>query len=453
VPLGPLRLGIPDRLAGAPLPRRLAWVTAARLLFLTALLALLGVFYLRQQPRLESFSIQVALFTLGVSFGLAGVYAALLRAGRHLERVGELQLVFDQLTWTVVVYLSGGAASGATSFYGLSCLVGAILTGLRGAAVAALSGGAAYGVLVTLLQARLLEPPPDQPQQLYRMGGDELAYHVLVNLLVLVVVTLLAGYLAERLRLTGGRLVQAEERAEQAERMAMLGRLAAGLAHEIRNPLGSIAGSIQLLKTGPTLSEEDRQLCEIVHREAARLNDLVTDMTDLARPRAPQFADVDAAAVAREVVELASKSGRAATDVEVSYAGARRALIRADGAQLRQLVWNLVRNAVQASSAGDTVRVSVTVADGRARLEVEDRGAGIDEQARERLFDAFFTTRSQGTGMGLAVVKRIADEHGFEIQVISREGEGALFRVDLGSCLGEQLAEAEPLSPQADVPP
>jgi signal transduction histidine kinase len=437
------QLGIPDRLAGAPLPRRLAWVTGARLLFLTALLALLGAFYLRGGARLGSFSIQVALVTLTVSFALAGVYATLLRSGRYLERVGEVQLVLDQITWTIVVYLSGGASSGATSFYGLSCLVGATLTGLRGAAIAGVAGGICYGTLAALLHFRVLPPPPDQPPQLYRLTTDEIAYHGLVNLLVLVVVTLLAGYLAERLRLTGGRLVQAEERAEQAERMAMLGRLAAGLAHEIRNPLGSIAGSIQLLRTASGLSDEDRQLCEIVQREAARLNDLVTDMMDLARPRKPQIGRVDAAQIAREVVELASKSGRAVSDVEVVYSGSERATVSADGAQLRQLVWNLVRNAVQASSAGDTVRVEVEAVDGRIRLQVADRGIGIDDEAKSRLFDAFFTTRSQGTGVGLAVVKRIADEHGFRIDVLSREGAGATFHVDLGESVSEPEGEAE----------
>ena len=102
-------------------------------------------------------------------------------------------------------------------------------------------------------------------------------------------------------------------------------------------------------------------------------------------------------------------------------------------AQLRQLAWNLVRNAVQASSAGDAVRVRVQRdARDHAVLEVSDRGIGIDEQAKVRLFDAFFTTRSQGTGVGLAVVKRIADEHGFSIEVTSERGRGATFRVDLG---------------------
>ena len=426
------RLGIPDSLAQAPLPRRLALVTGARLLVLMAPLALIGIFHLRGGFSIGSFTVLAALATVAASFALAGIYAAVLRTGRHLELLAHAQLVADQFVWTVVVYLSGGASSGATSFYGLTCLLGAILTGLRGAAFAAVAGSVCYGTLVLLLQYRVLAIPPDQPAALYRLTADEVSYYLLVNLLVIVVVTLLAAYLAERLRLTGGELERARERAEQAERMAALGRLAAGLAHEIRNPLGSIAGSIQLLKAGTALDQEDRQLCEIVQREAARLNDLVTDMMDLARPRRPDFTSADAVSVAREVVALASTSGRAVTDVEVVYGGLERAVVRADGAQLRQLVWNLVRNAVQASSAGDRVVVTVEADGAHAELTVQDNGVGIDESAKSRLFDAFFTTRSQGTGVGLAVVKRIADEHGFSIDVESSEGKGAKFTVDLG---------------------
>jgi two-component system, NtrC family, sensor histidine kinase HydH len=172
---------------------------------------------------------------------------------------------------------------------------------------------------------------------------------------------------------------------------------------------------------------------------------------DLARPRKPTITTIDAAALAREVVELTSTSGRAVSDVTVVYEGDATALIRADGAQIRQLAWNLVRNAVQASSAGDAVHVRVS-RDPRdhAVLEVSDRGIGIDEQAKVRLFDAFFTTRSQGTGVGLAVVKRIADEHGFSIEVTSERGSGATFRVDLGAIV--TMAAAEPdTDPRAET--
>jgi signal transduction histidine kinase len=301
-----------------------------------------------------------------------------------------------------------------------------------------------------LLSGGWLAPPPDQPPVVYQVSASELPFFVLVNLLALVVVTLLAGYLAERLRRTGGQLAVARERVEQAERMAALGRLAAGLAHEIRNPLSSIAGSVQLLKSGSHLDQEDRQLCEIVQREAARLNDLVTDMMDLARPRKPAPVAVNLAAVAAEVVRLVSSVGRASSDVSVDYSGPERVMIHADPGQLRQLVWNLVRNAVQASSAGDEVRVRVhRDAEGRVEFSVADEGIGIDPRSREQLFDAFFTTRSKGTGVGLAVVKRIADEHGFSIDVESERGHGAIFRVSMGLAPSVAGTAAEPDGPES----
>ena len=425
-----LTLGIPEIVGSAALPRRLAWLTGARLLFMSIALALVGSLYLGGQYDSRHYTLRVGLFTFGGGFVMTTLYAAILRRARNVELLADAQLVLDQLTWTVVVYLTGGAASGATSFYGLSCLVGAALTGLRGAGVAAISGGICYGALVTALAKRWILPPPDQPSGMYLPSSEELSFYVTVNLLVLVVVMLLAGTLAERLRWTGGELIAATERADQAERMAALGRLAAGLAHEIRNPLGSIAGSVQLLRSGKGLDEEDRQLCEIIQREANRLNDLVTDMVDLSKPRQPDWAVVDAATIAREVVALASKSGRAVSDVHVLFStDGKPALVRADSAQLRQLVWNLVRNAVQASEAGEEVRVSVTLQAQGVELAVVDHGVGIDEAQMPRLFDAFFTTRSQGSGVGLAVVKRIADEHGFLIHVKSEAGRGAAFRV------------------------
>jgi signal transduction histidine kinase len=364
---------------------------------------------------------------------VAGAYAVLLRLGRFLPLVADAQLVLDQLTWTVVAYVTGGATSGATSFYGLTCLVGAALSGFRGAALAAVSGALLYATMASGLQSGWLPIPTDQAAAVYELDSADFRFYLAANLFVLLLVALLAGTLAERLRWTGGALVEATERADRAERMAALGRLAAGLAHEIRNPLGSIAGSVQLLKTGSGLTAEDRQLCEIIEREANRLNDLVSDMMDLSRPRKPQVLLVDLAQTAREVVELGSRSGRAASDVDLRYEGPAALLVQADSGMLRQLVWNLVRNAVQASSPGELVRVVVTErADGSAELAVVDRGVGIDEKAKERLFDAFFTTRSHGTGVGLAVVKRIADEHGFSIEVESGTNQGATFRVQLG---------------------
>lgn len=423
-------------LAGtAPLARRLAWVTAARLVLLSLLLGLLGLLNVKSPLAWDTFTSQTALATLAVAFAVTALYAALLRNGRHMQRLVVLQLVVDPVLWTVIVYLSGGPSSGATSLYGLSCLTGAMLTGFRGAALAFGTGVVCFAALLAGLWSGVVRPPPDQPAYVYHAQSDEWLYAVVVHLLAMFVVTVLAGNLAERLRVTGGQLALAEERADHAERLAVLGRVATALAHEIRNPLGSISGSIQLLRVNTALSAEDQRLCAIIVREASRLDDLVTDMMNLARPQRPMRVAVDAAATAREVVELASKSGRAVSDVLVRYSGVERAPITADAAMLRQLIWNLVRNAVQASSAGSVVTVTVRTGEGpnaHAELCVQDHGVGLSEEAKERIFDAFFTTRAQGTGVGLAVVKRIADDHGFSIAVESESGQGASFTVGLG---------------------
>ncbi len=422
-------LGVSESTPEIPLARRIAVLTGARLVFLTVLLAALVLLYGPRRLDVEGVTVRVATLTLAIAYALAAVYAAVLRTGRGLRPLADVQTVLDQATWTVIVYLSGGATSGAMSFYGLSCVAGAALTGLRGAAIAAIAAIVMFVPMSIGLGLGWLPPPSDQPIGVYLMGRTELAYHVSLNALVLVVVMLLSGYLAERLRLTGGQLFAAEVRAAEAERLALIGRLASGLAHEIRNPLGAIAGSIQLLRESPELSREDRELCDLVRREAGRLDELVSDMLDLSRPRPLARQLFDLATLAREVVALAGRTGRAATDVEVVYVGCERALIHADPSQFRQLIWNLVRNAVQASGSGDVVTVGVEEQESTVLLSVEDEGEGIEPGATEQLFDAFFTTRSHGTGVGLAVVKRIADDHGFSLEVRSARARGAIFAV------------------------
>lgn len=433
--------------AESPLERRLTWLTGLRLLVLTIFLVFTSIFYLRGHS-ITSYSSLSSLLTVGTAYFLAAVYASLLRVRRALTAVARVQLVTDQLTWTAMVYISGGATSGATSLYGLTCLSGAILLGTEGGLVAALSGAGAYITLCGAFALRLIAPPPDQPIGVYTTKWADMGFPLFVNLLALCVVTLLASYLAERLRVTGGHLEEATARAEQAERLAALGRLAAGLAHEIRNPLGAIAGSIELLRTGGTLGEDDQKLCEIVEREAARLNDLVGDMLDLSRPRPPAPTTVDLAAVARDLVTLAAKSGRGA-DVCVRYEGPASAPVLADAAHLRQVVWNLMRNAIQASAPGDEVTVRTRDGAGGERLlEVSDHGPGLTREARARLFDAFFTTRGHGMGIGLAVVKRIVDDHGFEVEVES-DGTGTTFRVRIPR---QSALEAVEPAPSSSIP-
>jgi signal transduction histidine kinase len=407
--------------------RRLTGLTAARLALYLALLGAVAGFHLRGDATAYPSSLRIVALALSAAFASTGIFAAWLRRRQGLAALAWTQLVVDQAFWTVLVYLSGGPGSGATTFYGLSCVLAAVTLGATGAIVGALLGAALFLALVAGLATGAIAEPIDQPAFVWRPEQD--VYSTLVSLLALFVVALLAAYLARRLQAESGRLALVTERAERAERLAALGRIATALAHEIRNPLGSISGSIEIIREAPGLGDDERRLCEIVRSEVARLNDLVSDMMDLARPRAPTIERTDLALIAQDVVRLARRSGRAEHDVPLDYEGEASVEIAIDAALVRQLVWNLVRNAIQASGAGAPVHVRVRRAQAGGVVEVEDRGAGIAPEMRGRIFDAFVTTRAHGVGIGLAVVKQIADAHGAAIEVDDTPGGGTTFRV------------------------
>jgi two-component system sensor histidine kinase PilS (NtrC family) len=208
--------------------------------------------------------------------------------------------------------------------------------------------------------------------------------------------------------------------------------MAAGIAHEIRNPLASISGSLELLSSAQHLEADDRKLMDIALREIERLDALITDFLAYARPRPPQLETIDLGA---EIESLASSiraltAGEPAPALRVLEAGSGL-WIQADRDQLISVLWNLVRNAHE---AGESRPVEVAVGrqeDERVYLLVTDRGAGIAEEHLAKIFEPFFTTKQRGTGLGLATVHRIIQQHGGTIEVRSASGQGTTFSIVL----------------------
>jgi two-component system sensor histidine kinase PilS (NtrC family) len=197
---------------------------------------------------------------------------------------------------------------------------------------------------------------------------------------------------------------------QRAERLAAVGRLAAGIAHEIRNPLAAISGSIELLaQTMQSDGAENKQLMSIVIREVDRLNGLITELLEFARPRALEMQRLDVAATMSEMLKVFENDKRLGeAKVELHVDGAP--LVDADPAQLRQVVWNLLRTAAEAAPE-KPISVDVRADDERVSLTIRDRGPGIAAEHRARIFEPFFSTKDGGTGLGLATVHRIVDEH------------------------------------------
>lgn len=219
----------------------------------------------------------------------------------------------------------------------------------------------------------------------------------------------------------------------RAERLATVGQLAAGVAHEIRNPLASISGSIELLRGAPA-SDDDRALMAIVHREVQRLNELIGELLDYANPRPNQPVEFDLGVLVRETLQVA-RADQGFTDIELACQTDDPLMISADPAKLRQVLWNLVRNAADAAASGGKHVVVEARRDGDgATISVVDDGPGIPPEKLSRIFDPFFTTKQRGTGLGLAQCHAIVIEHGGSIDVESApsaHGNGAKMVVRL----------------------
>ncbi len=224
-----------------------------------------------------------------------------------------------------------------------------------------------------------------------------------------------------------------EESVRRKDRLAAVGRVAAGLAHEIRNPLGAMRGAIQVLESKMPAESVETDLMDIILKESDRLNSIITNFLGYARPMAATFTDTNVGEAINDTITLLKHS----PDVEEHHnlavdIGSDPIIISADLTQLKQIFWNLARNALQAMPNGGELRVGVeSVPNDRIRITFEDTGKGMSPEQVEQLFEPFSNSTTGGTGLGLSIVYQIVKDHNGAINVRSREGEGTVITLDL----------------------
>lgn len=223
-----------------------------------------------------------------------------------------------------------------------------------------------------------------------------------------------------------------EETSRRQDRMAAVGRLAASIAHEIRNPLAAMRGSIQMLRSEMDVNTEQAQLMEIILRESDRLNKIVADYLNYARPRPAELKNVDISALVADTFKLLRNSAELSSGhVLEEDLPNRPAIVSGDPEQLKQVCWNIARNALKSMPDGGKFSVSLAELDGnRLRLSFSDSGCGMMPEQVERLFEPF-TSTTGGTGLGLSIVYQIIRDHSGTINVRSRQGEGTTITIEL----------------------
>jgi len=223
-----------------------------------------------------------------------------------------------------------------------------------------------------------------------------------------------------------------EETSRRQDRMAAVGRLAASIAHEIRNPLAAMRGSIQMLRSEMDGNTEQAQLMEIIMRESDRLNKIVADYLNYARPRPAELKNVDISALVADTFKLLRNSAElSSSHLLKEDLPDRPAIVSGDPEQLKQVCWNIARNALKSMPDGGTFSVSLNDVDGnRLRLSFTDTGCGMSPEQVERLFEPF-TSTTGGTGLGLSIVYQIIRDHSGTINVRSRLKEGTTITIEL----------------------
>lgn len=298
--------------------------------------------------------------------------------------------------------------------------------------------GLAGACLATILYA---------PHVIHAWSGEHEEFMVsqLIEMATFFVITCTAGILADhergqrkkvedtasRLAQTNRQLQELFEQLRRAERLSALGELAAGLAHEIRNPLGSFEGALRIVSR-PELPEDTRQ--EFRHMalsEVDRLKGLVSNFLDFARPPTSRPSRTSPVALLQSVEHLVSETAGLAHVVIHTQAQVDLPEVMLDPQQIKQVLLNLVLNSIQAMPGGGRAILRASTRQEAVIFEVEDEGVGIREEDMERIFDPFFTTRPNGTGLGLSVASRIVSQHGGQIRARKNPTRGTTFTIEI----------------------
>ncbi|MFQ5717208.1 MAG: nitrogen regulation protein NR(II), partial [Nitrospinales bacterium] len=238
-------------------------------------------------------------------------------------------------------------------------------------------------------------------------------------------------------------LREMEKKIAQSEKLAEVGKISAGLAHEVRNPLASLSGSIQVIGKGLKLQGVYKRLMEIVLQETERLNAIVSDFLNYAHHGPSRNALIDFAQIIRDVITLLKNSDEYHPSITIDFKPEKeRFLFKGDERQIKQMVWNLCINGLQAMSSGGTLEIQLRRVGQFSRsayrsdcgglvLTVRDEGCGIPEDKKSSIFDPFFTTKENGVGLGLATVSQVVNYNEGYIEVGSEANQGALFTVFL----------------------
>ena len=415
------------------LSHKLKWLTFFRIIFTLLLLGSTIILHFGESPSPLASPLLVLYGIIAGVFLLSFFYALILQRVKRKVIFAYIQIGIDTFVVTLIIFVTGSFSSIFSFLYLVVIIYSSMLIFRRGSMVMASLCSIQYGIMIDLEYYGILNPfVLEGGSVAVNYAWSQVFYKIIITMLACFAVAFLSGFLSEQLKKTKKELSALEDRIKRVEKLAYMGEMAASIAHEIKNPLASLAGSIQIIKQEIQCDSEIDKLMQIVLRETDRLSDLANNFLLFAKPPAGKIEQIELGSVLTEAVKLIEKDSACSGKISISIDLSSDIWIEMDPFHLRQVLWNLILNAAEAIENGGIIKIETyPLKHNYAGIKISDDGCGMSRELIKSIFNPFFTTKRNGTGLGLSIVHSILEFYNTWLDVESEVDHGTTVTLKL----------------------
>jgi len=409
---------------------QIKWIVLSRIIFTIIMIVSCLVFSLGEnlsffaQPFFVLYNIAAGILMLSI------VYLIWLNKFKKKLALAYFQTIADTIIVTAIIFVTGSYDSIFTFLYLVVIIYTSMLLLQKGSLIIATISCLQYGILIELEYYKIITPFLDSYFLSNTVNESHIIYRIIIVIVACFAVAILSGILSLQLKGARQDLKIAQEHLKRVEKMSAMDDMVSGIAHEIKNPLASLSGSIQLLQEDTKPGSYEDKLMQIILRETHRLENIVNDIRLFAKPHTDNAIAIKLANAIQETIELFLNDPEWNQRIRVTTSMNKNLSVFIDPSHFTQILWNLLKNAAQSIKGHGEIKISLKPSiNNRVHLTVKDSGIGIHQKDSSHIFDPFFTTKPDGTGLGLSIIHRLIDTYNGMIDFESTPGKGTVFTV------------------------
>ena len=409
---------------------QLKWIILSRIIFTIALIVTCLVVSIREnasffaQPFFVLYNIAAGILVLSV------VYIIWLNKFKKKLVLAYFQIIADTIIVTAIVFVTGSYDNTLTFFYLIIIIYTSMLLFQKGSLVIATISCLQYGILIELEYYKVIPSFLDSYFLSDTVNESQIIYSIIIVIVACFAVAILSSILSFQLKGARKDLKIAQEHLKRVEKMTAMDEMISGIAHEIKNPLASLSGSIQLLQEDTKPGSYEDKLMQIILRETHRLENIVNNIRLFAKPYTDNAIDVKLADAIEETIELFLNDPEWNQKISITTKMNKNLSVFIDPSHFTQILWNLLKNAAQSIKGHGEIEISLKSSlNNQVHLTIKDSGIGIAQKDSIHIFDPFYTTKPNGTGLGLSIIHRLIDTYNGMIDFESTPGKGTIFTI------------------------